>query len=305
MAEPRSWPALEIRSDAIDHDGVLEGLVSAALYDAPPLAIHDLNPPPPPPGGVWDPTSPPPPDPPPTAIAWRACFADRLTRDRAAESLAGLAPEIQVTPLELPDDDWVTRSQQALTAVEAGRFIVAPPWDLPSPVPDDRTVIVIEPSMGFGTGHHQTTRLCLVALSERDLTGRSVLDLGTGSGVLAMAAAHLGAADVRALDVDSDAIAAAERSAALNVLPASVQFATADLFAEAPAPADLVVANLTGAMLIKAAEILAGVVAPAGTLVVSGFMDDEADGVERALAAFEVERRLQEDVWRAAVLRRR
>lgn len=304
MAEPRVWAALEIRSRAIDHEGALEGLVSAALLDTPPLAIHDLNPPPPPPGGVWDPTCPPPPEPPPTAIAWRACFGDAATRDRAADALAVLAPEIETAPVDLPDDDWVARSQQALTAIEAGRFIVAPPWDLPSPPPADRTVIVIEPSMGFGTGHHQTTRLCLTALSDLDLGGRSVLDLGTGSGVLALAASHLGAARIRALDVDADAIAAAERSAALNTVPTPVAFATADLFGDPPAPADLVVANLTGAMLIKAAAILAAATAPGGVLVISGFMDYEADGVEQALTAFAVERRLAEDVWRAAVLRR-
>lgn len=304
MAEPRVWPALDIRSRAIDHDGTLEGLVSAALFDTPPLAIHDLNPPPPPPGGVWDPTSPPPPEPPPTAIAWRACFGDAATRDRAAEALAGLAPEIDTGAIDLPDDDWVARSQQALTAIEAGRFIVAPPWDVPSPVPEGRTVIVIEPSMGFGTGHHQTTRLCLAALSDLELAGRSVLDLGTGSGVLAMAASHLGATEILGLDVDADAIAAAERSAALNTPPTPVVFATADLFGEPPAPADLVVANLTGAMLIKAAAVLASATATGGVLVISGFMDYEVEGVEQALTAFSVERRLAEDVWRAAVLRR-
>lgn len=304
MAEPRVWPALEIRSRAIDHDGTLEGLVSAALFDTPPLAIQDLNPPPPPPGGVWDPTSPPPPEPPPTAIAWRACFADAAVRDQAAAVLRDAVPGIETTALDLPDDDWVARCQQALTAVDAGRFIVAPPWDRPSPAPPDRTVIIIEPSMGFGTGHHQTTRLCLVALSDLDLSSRAVLDLGTGSGVLAMAASFLGAATIRGLDVDADAIAAAERSATLNTLPTPVDFQTADLFGTPPAPADLVVANLTGAMLIKAAAILAAATAPGGALVISGFMDDEVDGVEQALADFTVERRLAEDVWRAAVLRR-
>lgn len=305
MAEPRSWPALEIRSAQIDVDGTLEGLVSATLLDTPPLAIHDLNPPPPPPGGLWDPTWPPAPEPPPTAIAWRACFADPETRDRAAAALGSLAPDIDVAAIDLPDDDWVTRSQQALTAITAGRFIVAPPWDLPSPAPSDRIVIVIEPSMGFGTGHHQTTRLCLAALSALDLRGRSVLDLGTGSGVLAMAAAHLGASPILALDVDADAIAAAERSVALNTLPSPLQFTTADLFGTPPDAADVVVANLTGAMLIKASAILATIVRPSGTLVISGFMDYEVDGVEQALSAFAVVERLEEDVWRAAVLVRR
>ena len=118
--------------------------------------------------------------------------------------------------MDLPDDDWVARSQQALTAITAGPFVVAPPWDVPATVADGQHLIVIEPSMGFGTGHHATTRLCLRALGAVDVAGRTVVDVGTGSGVLAMAAALAGAAAVTAIDNDPDAVAAAERSAALN-----------------------------------------------------------------------------------------
>ena len=102
----------------------------------------------------------------------------------------------------MPDDDWAARSQQSLTAVRAGSFIVAPPWDLPDSPPADVTVIVIEPSMGFGTGHHATTRLCLRLLSDIDVSDLDVLDLGTGSGVLSMAAALRGARRVVGIDVD-------------------------------------------------------------------------------------------------------
>ena len=188
MAESRRWPALEVRSAATDPTGLVDGLVAAALDDHAPLAIEDLIPPPVPPGGLWDPTAPPSPDPPPTPVAWRVCFASDDARDAAVEHLTSLGLDLSVTVLDLPDDDWVARSQAANRAVTAGRFIVAPPWDVPSPVPDGATLIVIDPSMGFGTGHHQTTRLCLAALGQLEVRGRSVLDLGTGSGVLAMAA---------------------------------------------------------------------------------------------------------------------
>lgn len=304
MAE-RHWPAVEVRSQDVDDTGDVGGRLSAVLADHAPLAIQDLIPPPLPPGGLWDPTAPPPPEPPPTPIAWRVCFADAASRDAAVAAIALLDLGLAVEPVDLPDDDWVARSQAALTAVTAGRFVVAPPWDVPSPPPADRHVLVIEPSMGFGTGHHQTTRLCLAAMSALDLRGRSVLDLGTGSGVLAMAAACLGAADVRGVDIDADAIAAAERSAALNVLPVAVTFSTADVFVDPPAPATIAVANLTGAMLIRSAPAISALVAPGGTLVISGFMDDEASDVEAALTAFEVEARSREDEWCAAVLRRR
>lgn len=301
----KDWPALEVRSRRIDEDGQLEGLVAAVLHDHRPLAIHDQHPPPLPPGGLWDPTAPPPPDPPPTALAWRVCFAGAEDRDAAAVAIAALGLDLDVAPIEMADDDWVARSQRTLTAIEAGRFIVAPPWDVPSTIPQGRTLIVIEPSMGFGTGHHQTTRLCLSAISALDLTGRIVIDLGTGSGVLALAAARRGARQVRALDIDADAIEAAQRSAALND-PAPVSFEVGDVFAHGSSPVDVVLANLTGAMLIKAASPIASLVAPGGRLVISGFVQDERAAVEAALDhAFAVVDHRQEDEWCAMVLRRR
>jgi len=305
LADPRHWPAVDVRSAGIDESGALGDQVAAALYDHAPLAVHDLIPPPLPPGGLWDPTAPPTPEPPPTRLAWHVAFADAAARDAATAAIMALGLGLAVEKLDLPDDDWVARSQQSLTAIAAGRFIVAPPWDIPVPLPADRHVIVIEPSMGFGTGHHQTTRLCLAAMSGLALEGRSVLDLGTGSGVLAMAASVLGARDVRGVDIDADAIEAAERSAALNVLPTPVAFDTADVFATPSAPADVVLANLTGAMLIRATAALSALVVPGGLLVVSGFMDDERPGVEAALTDFAVEAKSQEDEWCAAVLRRR
>lgn len=305
MAEPRRWPTLEIHSAEVDLTGDLGGTIAAVLSDFDPLAIEDLIPPPLPPGGLWDPTAPPPPDPPPTVIAWRVSFADAATRDAAGQAVAGLGLDVTVTPVDLPDDDWVARSQAALTAVRAGRFIVAPPWDLPAAPPEGVHVLVIEPSMGFGTGHHQTTRLCLDLLGTLAVEGRTVLDLGTGSGVLAMAASRLGARDVLGLDIDADAVAAARRSAALNTLPGPLRLDTRDAFVDAPAPADVVLANLTGAMLIRSAAAIAGMVVEGGTLVVSGFMAYERAGVEAALDAFDVVTRGQEDEWCAAVLRRR
>ncbi len=293
-----------MRSASTDPTGLVDGLVAAALDDHAPLAIEDLIPPPLPPGGLWDPTAPPPPAAPPTPVAWRVCFAGADARDAAVASLAGLGLDLTVTELDLPDDDWVARSQAANRAVTAGRFIVAPPWDVPSPVPEGATLIVIEPSMGFGTGHHQTTRLCLAALGQLDVRGRSVLDLGTGSGVLAMAASLAGARDTTGIDIDDDAILAARRSAAMNTLPRPVSFLTADVFTAPWPAADLVLANLTGAMLVRTATQLASLVLPGGQLIVSGFIDDEATGVEAALTGFAVETRDREDEWCALVLRR-
>lgn len=304
MAEPRHWPALEVRTAEADATGLVDGLIAAALDDHGPIAIEDLIPPPLPPGGLWDPTAPPPPEPPPTPVAWRVCFADAGSRDAALASLQALDVPLTVAAIELDDEDWVAKSQAANRAVTAGRFIVAPPWDIPSPVPAGHLLIVIDPSMGFGTGHHQTTRLCLRLASALEWRDRTVLDLGTGSGVLAMAALLAGAREATGVDIDHDAILAAERSAALNTLPRPVTFLTADVFTAPWPAADVVFANLTGAMLTRVATQLASLTAPGGTLIVSGFMEYEAADVEASLSAFTVTARAQEDEWCAFVLRR-
>lgn len=304
MAEPRRWPALEVRSSTADPTGLVDGLVAAALDDHAPLAIEDLIPPPLPPGGLWDPTAPPAPEPPPTPVAWRVCFSQVEARDAALLSLSALDLDLALAAVDLPDDDWVARSQAANRAVTAGRYIVAPPWDVPAPVPGGCTLVIIDPSMGFGTGHHQTTRLCLALLSDLDVTDRTVLDLGTGSGVLAMAAVLGGARESTGVDIDDDAILAARRSAALNPLPRPVRFLTADVFTTPWPAAEIVCANLTGAMLIRVATQLAAMTAPGGQLIVSGFVEDEAAEVAAALTAFTIETRRQENEWCAFALRR-
>jgi ribosomal protein L11 methyltransferase len=232
-------------------------------------------------------------------------FATADLRDGAARAIGQIWPTLQLASIDVPDEDWAARSQRALAAVTAGRFVIAPPWDRPSSPPEGAIVIVIEPSMGFGTGHHPTTRLCLRLLSSIDVRGRRVLDLGTGSGVLAMAAAALGAPDVLGLDVDQDAIDAARRSAALNTVPSTLGFETQDFRVNPPAPADLILANLTGGMLRTAASLLTSLLRPGGTLIVSGFDESEETAVAEAFAPLEVAERIEEMTWVAMRLGQR
>jgi ribosomal protein L11 methyltransferase len=210
-------------------------------------------------------------------------------------------PSVAIESVDLPDEDWAARSQATLTAVRAGAFIVAPPWDLP-PEDVDATVIVIEPSMGFGTGHHATTRMCLRLLSDIDVVDRTVLDLGTGSGVLSMAAALMGARSVIGIDVDQDAINSAETSARLNTLPDSITFTVGDFRQGPPKAADLVLANLTGGMLTSSGAAISALVRPHGQLILSGFDHTEVDGVLAAFAPFAERQRLSEDNWIALLL---
>jgi ribosomal protein L11 methyltransferase len=287
-----------LRASAVDDS---EDVAAFVLADFSPVAIHDLADRPLPPGGLWDPTYPPIPDPPPTPLHWSVCFGDPGERDRAADAIQNALPRLVIDRVDLPDEDWAARSQRSLRAIRAGRFIVAPPWDLPADA-IGATVIVIEPSMGFGTGHHATTRMCLQLLSDLDLSDRTVLDLGTGSGVLSMAAALSGARRVVGIDVDQDAIDSAEASARLNTLPDTLSFELSDFRVRPPQPADLVLANLTGGMLTSAATAITGLVRPHGRLILSGFDHTEVQGVVAAFPSFSEQRRLSEDNWIALAL---
>ena len=221
----------------------------------------------------------------------RIFFSTVTTRDAACAALN--AARYRAEAVDVDDEDWAQRSQENLTPVTVGRITIVPSGpgtshqalgtapgtqhEAPATI-----VIVIQPSMGFGTGHHATTRLCLRALQAVDLAGRFLLDVGTGSGILAIAAVKLGAARAQGVDYDADAIAAANENLQLNSGVESVEFRVADLsIADLPA-ADVVTANLTGAALIGSAARLLDLVRPGGTLIVSGLLEDERDDVARA-----------------------
>ncbi len=298
----RTWPALELRAASLTDPADADEVLAALLDDYSPVAIEDLAERPLPPGGLWDPTYPPIPDPPPTPLHWRVFFNDETVREEAAQAIRTAVPTMAIGYVELPDEDWAARSQASLTMVHAGAFIIAPPWDMPAD-DVDATVIAIEPSMGFGTGHHATTRMCLRLLSDLDVSDLTVLDLGTGSGVLTMAAALRGARRVIGIDVDVDAINSAESSARLNTLPDTITFAVLDFRFSPPAAADVVLANLTGGMLTSSAAAIAALVRPGGQMIVSGFDRTEIDAVLRGFSGFTETARLAEDNWIALRLR--
>jgi ribosomal protein L11 methyltransferase len=299
LDERRAWPALTLATTSIAGSDLTD-LVSAVLDDHAPVAIEDLTPLPLPPGGLWDPTHPPIPEPPPAPLGWRVFFSSAADREAAMGALGALPIDLTIAAEDVPDEDWAARSQRELTAIEAGAFVVAPPWDVPPPAAG-KTVIVIEPSRGFGTGHHASTRLCLRALSETAAAGLDVLDLGTGSGVLALAATLAGARSVTAIDVDPDAIQSALASHALNPDVRGVEWLVGD-FRDTACPGighrrwDLILANLTGGMLRLSAARIRDLLAPNGRLVASGFDTDERPDVERALG-LTIERTLVEENW--------
>lgn len=254
---------------------------------------------------------------------WTAHFGSPASRDEAASALGALddATRPALAVLDVEDEDWARRTQADLPAIRVGRVIVAPPWALPAdgaaavsagpggtgaPAQVPGTLVVqIEPSRGFGTGHHQSTRLCLILLQQRDLAGRTVIDVGTGSGVLAIAAAKLGAAYVAAFDEDPDAVENARENIARNAAEGVIEAHVRDLAAAALPPADVVLANLTGTLLARHADDLAPLVRPGGTLIAAGFTADEKAFVLEAFAGrFDLSESAEEDDWWAFVLTR-
>ena len=275
-------PALDVRGPA-DNESPLPLLdaVAAVVDDFAPFAIEALGP-----GRV------------------RVYFMSESDRDTARAVVAAVCgPDVHTSALSVADEDWATRSQADLRAVQVGRVVVAPPWDLP---PQGTEVVVeILPALGFGSGHHPTTRLALLGLQQLDLRACDVLDLGTGSGVLAIAAVKLGARHATGIDRDPDALASARESVTTNHVASRVVLRDGDVSTLVSAAVAVIVANLTGAALMSLAKVIATLVEPGGHMVLGGILAEEEDAVARAYqACAHPVWRAVEDEWVGMVLRK-
>jgi ribosomal protein L11 methyltransferase len=214
-----------------------------------------------------------------------AVLTERVTAytDGLAELGFGAIGRPRVVVLE--DSGWADAWREHFRPITVGaRFVIAPPWDLPAP--SERLVLIIEPGRAFGTGHHGSTAGCLEAL-ERVVGARvpeRAVDLGTGSGILAIALAHLGVRQVLAIDDDPDAVAATAANAARNDVAVHVDARADDATILEIAPAPLVVANIITPVHRRLAGRYGHYVAPGGTLVLGGILDAEAAELGRMFA---------------------
>ena len=226
-------------------------------------------------------------------IAIFAPDADWSASLQRAMTAAGLpiAPEYKIS--EVQEQDWVRLTQSQFEPIRASnRLWIVPSWHVS---PDPAAInIVLDPGLAFGTGSHPTTRLCLDWLDRNMSPGCSVLDYGCGSGILAIAAAKLGAARVRGVDIDEQAVLSSRYNAQRNCVVA--EFFNAD---EAPPePADVVLANILSNPLKVLAPLLTTLTLPGGRLVLSGILPPQAADVAEAYRAwFDIESPVIDDGW--------
>lgn len=216
------------------------------------------------------------------------------------------AIRVETTPAVIPEVDWVARVREGFRPFAAGPFRIVPAWEAAAPAGGGEHVIVVEPGLAFGTGTHESTRLCLAALDERARAGPlgPVLDVGTGSGILSVAAARLGAPRVIAIELDEEALPVARRHAELN--QCRIHLVRADgARAARPAAFDVVLANISAPLLAERAEELAGATRGHGVLILSGFLVADLPAVRAAYTALgEIDVRVEGE-WAALVLHRR
>ena len=225
------------------------------------------------------------------------------------DALRGLALPVGPGVVEIttvPAEAWAEAWREHFRPLPVGhRLLVAPPWAIPADA-GGRLVVVIEPGRAFGTGAHATTRGCLELL-ERALVAAPaarVLDIGTGSGILAIAAARLGVPAVVALDVDPDAVAAAAANAGRNGVGERVRVEATGAEEWAGSPAPLVLANLLGTTLVALAPALARACATPGRLVAGGLLAAETPAVTAALAGsgFVLAEAVEHEGWSSLLL---
>ena len=239
---------------------------------------------------------------------------------RAEEILSSLSAEIEITREAAGDDsDWLYKWQEYFKPTKVGsRIVVRPGWE-EYEAAEDELVIEMDPGMAFGSGLHETTSMCIKALetvlsSDSVRTGEAkkganrirVLDVGCGTGILAIAAALLGADECLGIDIDPDAVRVSKENIEKNGLTDKIRAQYGDLTEGVDYQADIVAANLMADLVIKLSPAAAGHVVKGGWYITSGILDIKEEIVSKAVeaAGFKIEEVLHDGEWCAIVARR-
>ncbi|MZP28807.1 50S ribosomal protein L11 methyltransferase [Heliobacterium undosum] len=238
--------------------------------------------------------------------------------DALEERLAALQEELSArerseewpahawTMTDLHEDDWAHAWKAFFKPEKVGRrVVIRPTWEEYVAVEDD-LVISIDPGMAFGTGTHPTTVMCIRALEDYVHPEARVLDVGTGSGVLSIAAALLGAKKVLAVDNDPVAVATAQENVTLNQVDDVVEVRRNDLLSGLEEQADILVANIIADVIIRLAPQAEALLTPEGIMIASGIIQNRLDDVVEAMTekGFTIEELISHGEWAAVVARR-
>ncbi|MFA7322382.1 MAG: 50S ribosomal protein L11 methyltransferase [Dokdonella sp.] len=211
-------------------------------------------------------------------IVLSALFEADVDRSGLLHVLGELLPDLdptQITFREVADQDWTRVWMDQFKPMRFGKRLWIYPWNTEPAAEPDAVVVRLDPGLAFGTGTHPTTALCLEWLDQADLAGKRVIDYGCGSGVLAIAAALLGAREVIAIDNDPQAIEASRDNAERNGVAASIALFLSD--ADPGAVADVLVANILAGPLHALAPVFAARLRPGGALALSGILVSQRD----------------------------
>jgi ribosomal protein L11 methyltransferase len=241
----------------------------------------------------------------PSAVLEVALAGDRIRLTADVADLAAIDPIWCPVVLDADDDGYLDAWRTWAQPIRAGRRVVLHPAWIPPPDPpaDGDLVVVLDPGRAFGSGSHESTRLAVAAIEGLGAPVTRVLDVGCGSGVLAVVAALLGAAEVVAVDVDPEAVTATGANAAANGVADRVRACSSPV-AELDEPYDLVVGNIGGRTLFDLAGDLVRLTRPGGGLVLSGILEDRVDALVAACAGCAEVRRTAEAGWGCVLLRR-
>ena len=213
----------------------------------------------------------------------------------------------QVTIAQVSEENWATAWKKYYHPVNISRFLtIVPSWQEYTPKHPEEKIITLDPGMAFGTGTHPTTRLTLQALEVVLQGGETVLDVGTGSGVLSIASKYLGANEVYAYDLDEVAVRAAKENMDLNPVAKDVTVQANDLLKDVAIAADVIVANILADIIVLMIEDAYRLLKANGRLIVSGIIEEKKAMVLDAMtkAGFEVEQLFNQKDWYAIILKK-
>ncbi|WP_144511136.1 50S ribosomal protein L11 methyltransferase [Bacillus sp. FJAT-22090] len=206
----------------------------------------------------------------------------------------------RVTVQEVDEEDWATAWKKYYHPVKiSNRFTIVPTWEEYERVNSDELIIELDPGMAFGTGTHPTTVMCLQALEKTVQPSFTLIDVGTGSGVLSIGAAKLGATSIHALDLDEVAVKSAKENIALNKVEDVVQVTHGNLLDNVKEQADIVVANILAEIIMTFTNDAYSIVKDGGLFITSGIIATKKEDVRNSLlqAGFEIEEVMMMEDW--------